>query len=190
MKQVIQMAVVLTLICTVCGAALSGIRRITAERIVYQRLINVQGPNVEDVLKGSENDLIAERKSVEIDGEEILLFVGKRNDRPWAVAYETSASGFGGELTIMVGYDLEKDKLTGLKIGTNSETAGVGSRVTQDQFTKQFKGLDIALKFSGGPCPVGVDAVSGATVSSTAVSEALKKSVALYPKIKKAVLQS
>jgi electron transport complex protein RnfG len=188
MKQIIQMAVVLTLICTVCGIALSGIESATKERRIYQELVNVQGPNVRIVLDGAENDLITDRQTIDIDGEDILLFVGKKNDRAWAVAYETSAAGFGGELTIMVGYDLEKDKLTGLKIGTNSETAGVGSRVTEDQFTKQFKGLDIALKFTEGPSPDGVDAVSGATVSSTAVSEALKKSVALYPKIKEAVL--
>ncbi len=190
MKQVIQMVAVLTLICTVCGAALSGIESATKKRRIYQELVNVQGPNVKIVLNGSENDLITDRQTIDIDGQSVLLFVGKKNDKPWAVAYETSAAGFGGELTIMVGYDLEKDKLTGLKIGTNSETAGVGSRVTENQFTKQFKGLDIDLKFTGGPCPVGVDAVSGATVSSTAVSEALKKSVALYPKIKKAVLSS
>lgn len=182
------MAVVLTLICTVCGVALSGIERMTAERIIQQTLLFVQGPNVEVVLEGAENDLIADRKNIEIDGEELLLFVGMKNDKPWAIAYETTATGFGGDVTIMVGYDLEQDKLTGLKIGKNSETAGVGSRVTEDPFTRQFKGLDIDLKFTSGPCPDGVDAVSGATVSSTAVSEALKKSVALYPKIKGTIL--
>ncbi len=179
---------VLTLICAVCGAALSGIQRMTAERIVQQTLLFVQGPNVKVVLEGAENDLIADRKNMQIDGEELLLFVGKKNDKPWAVAYETTASGFGGDLTIMVGYDLEQDKLTGLKVGKNSETAGVGSRVTEDPFTRQFKGLDIDLEFTGGPCPTGVDAVSGATVSSTAVCKALKQSVALYPKVKEADL--
>jgi electron transport complex protein RnfG len=188
MKQVIQMAVVLTLICTVCGVALSGIESMTAERIVQQTLLYVQGPNVEVVLEGAENDLIADRKPIEIDGEELILFVGKKGDAPWAVAYETSASGFGGDVTIMVGYDLEQDKLTGLKVGTNSETAGIGSRVTEVQFTGQFKGLDIDLEFTGGPCPSGADAVSGATVSSTAVCEALKKSVAIYPRVKEADL--
>jgi electron transport complex protein RnfG len=184
MKQVIQMVVVLTLICTVCGVALSGIENMTAERIIQQTLLFVQGPNVEVVLDGSDNDLIADRKPITIDEEELMLFVGKKSDKPWAVAYETTSSGFGGDLTIMVGYDLEKEKLTGLKVGTNSETAGIGSRVTEDQFTKQFKGLDIDLKFAGGPCPEGVDAVSGATVSSTAVCEALKQSVEIYHRVK------
>lgn len=184
MKQVIQMAVVLTLICTVCGVALSGIENMTAERIIQQTLLFVQGPNVKVVLEGAENDLIADRKNIEIDGEELLLFVGKKSNNPWAIAYETTASGFGGDVTIMVGYDLEQDKLTGLKVGKNSETAGIGSRVTEVQFTKQFKGLDIALEFTGGPCPSGIDAVSGATVSSTAVCEALKRSVEIYPRVK------
>jgi electron transport complex protein RnfG len=184
MKQVIQMVVVLTLICTVCGVALSGIENMTAERIIQQTLLFVQGPNVEDVLDGSDNDLIADRKPITVDGEELILFVGKQGDRPWAVAYETTASGFGGDVTIMVGYDLEQDKLTGLKVGKNSETAGIGSRVTEVQFTKQFKGFDIALEFAGGPCPLGIDAVSGATVSSTAVCEALKQSVEIYPRVK------
>lgn len=184
MKQIIQMAVVLTLICTVCGIALSGIESMTAERIVQQTLLNVQGPNVKVVLEGAENDLIADRRNIEIDGEELLLFVGKKSDNPWAIAYETTASGFGGDVTIMVGYDLRQDKLTGLKVGKNSETAGIGSRVTEDSFTKQFKGLNIDLEFTDGPCPSGVDAVSGATVSSTAVCEALKQSAEIYPRVK------
>ena len=64
MKEVTQMIVVLTLICTVCGFALSGIRNLTAERIEYQVLTNVQGPKVKLVLEGSDNDLITDRKKV------------------------------------------------------------------------------------------------------------------------------
>ena len=184
MKQVIQMALVLTMICTVCGVALSGIESATKERRIYQELVNVQGPNVKIVLEGSENDLITDSNTIEVDGEEFLLFVGKKSDKPWAIAYETTATGFAGDVTIMVGYDLETNKMTGLKIGSNRETPGIGSRVTEDQFTKQFKGLDIDLEFTDAPCPNEVDAVSGATVSSTAVCEALKQSIELYPKIK------
>ena len=182
------MALVLTMICTVCGAALSGLRSVTKERIKEQTLTFVQGPNVKVVLEGAENNLIADSKTIEIDGEELLLFVGKKNDKAWAIAYETTASGFAGDVTIMVGYDLGQNKLTGLKVGVNQETAGYGSRVTEDQFTKQFKGLGINLEFTDAPCPSEVDAVSGATVSSTAVCSALKQSVELYPRVKEADL--
>ena len=78
MKEIIQMIVVLSVISTVCGLALSGVRNMTAERIENQVLMNVQGPKVKLVLEGADNDLIADRKKIKINEEEILLFIGKK----------------------------------------------------------------------------------------------------------------
>jgi electron transport complex protein RnfG len=89
----------------------------------------------------------------------------------------------------MVGYDLEADRLTGLQIISHSETPGIGSRVTEDTFTKQFKGMSIGLNFSTKDDGGGVDAVSGATYSSRGVCEALRESVKLYPDMKKRVVE-
>ncbi len=69
MKEIVQMIVFLSVICTVCGVALSGLRNYTAERIENQVLINVQGPKVKKVLAGAENDLIADRKNITVDGK-------------------------------------------------------------------------------------------------------------------------
>lgn len=185
MKEAMQMIIVLSLICAICGMALSGFRDMTAERIEYQVLTNVQGPKVKLVLEGSDNNLVTDRKKITIDGEEILLFVGKKGDKPWAIAYETVGNGFGGELKVMVGYRLDKDKLTGIQVISHKETPGVGSKVTEDQFTKGFKGVDINLKFLPKNDGGNIDAVSGASYSSRGVCEAIQKSVALYPRIKK-----
>lgn len=185
MKEIMQMIVVLSVICTVCGLALSGIRNMTAARIENQVLMNVQGPKVKRVLNGAENDLIADRKKITIDGEDILLFIGKKKGKDWAIAYETTGKGFGGDLTIMVGYDLALDKLTGIQVISQKETPGVGSRVTEDQFTGRFKGLDIKTKFEPKSEGGAIDAISGATYSSKGVLQAVRKSIALYPEIKK-----
>ena len=67
MKEIAQMIIVLSLISTLCGVALSGLRNMTAERIENQVLMNVQGPKVKRVLEGSENDLIADRKKITIN---------------------------------------------------------------------------------------------------------------------------
>ena len=154
MKEIAQMIVVLSVICTVCGLALSSIRDMTAARIENQVLLNVEGPKVKLVLKGAQNDLLADRKKVEVNGKDLLVFIGKQNDKPWAIAYETLGEGFGGELKVMVGYDIHTDKLTGIQIISNKETPGIGSRVTQSQFTDRFQGLaigtDFALKGDGG----------------------------------------
>jgi len=187
MKEIIQMIVVLSVISTVCGLALSGVRNMTAERIENQVLMNVQGPKVKIVLDGADNDLIADRKKIKINEEEILLFIGKKHDKPWAIAYESIGGGFGGDLKVMVGYDLQKNKLTGVQIIDHKETPGVGSRVTEDQFTKQFKGLDININFATQKDGGKIDGITGATYSSRGVSEAIKKSIELLPEIKKVI---
>ena len=175
---------VLALICTVCGAALSGFRDATAERIEYQVLTNVQGPRVAKVLEGSDNDLIGDRKKIVVDGQEILLFVGRKAGGPWAIAYETVGEGFGGELTVMAGYDLARDRLTGIRIISHKETPGIGAEVTEDQFTGRFEGLGLDVEFRIESEGGDIDALSGATYSSHGVCEAIRKSVLLYPRIK------
>jgi electron transport complex protein RnfG len=151
-------------------------------------LTYVQGPKVKIVLEGSDNDLVTDRRKILVNGEELLLFVGKKNDKPWSIAYETVGKGFGGDLKVMVGYDLDQDKLAGIQIISHKETPGIGARVTEDQFTQTFKGVDIGLNFALKSSGGDIDAISGASYSSRGVAEAIRKSIALYPDIKKKVL--
>ncbi len=188
MKEIVQMIVVLSVICTICGVALSGFRNMTEDRIENQVLMNVQGPKVKLVLEGAENDLIADRKKLSVNDEQLLLFIGKKQGKDWAIAYETVGQGFGGDLKVMVGYDIEQNNLTGVQIISHKETPGIGSRVTENQFTKRFKGLHIDIEITPNQCPDEIDAISGATYSSKGVCEALRKSIALYPEIRKQAL--
>ncbi len=185
MREIIRMIVVLTVISTVCGLVLSGYRRLTAERIEQQVLMNVQGPRVEVVLQGADNDLIADRKKIQINGKDLLVFIGKKKGGPYAVAYETVGKGFGGDIKVMVGYDLDLNTLTGVQIISHKETPGVGSRVEGRQFTRRFRGLHVNTDVPPNQCPEEIDAISGATYSSLGVCEALRKSLALLPKVKK-----
>ena len=64
--------------------------------------------------------------------------------------------------------------IKGVSILSQTETPGLGSMITESLFTDQFKELsasDIALKTDGGK----IDAVTGATISSRAVVNAVKE---------------
>ena len=65
-------------------------------------------------------------------------------------------------------------------ITTMAETPGVGTRVKDAGFTSQFEGLGpdavVKVKKDGGE----IDAVSGATISSRAVTLAIEKARAFY----------
>ena len=147
-------------------------------------LENVQGPKVKLVLAGAENDLLADRRKITVAGRERLLFIGKKDGKPWAIAYESVGSGFGGELVIMVGFELATGDLTGIQVISHKETPGIGSKCAEDPFTHGFDGLHLDSDFRTHAEGGDVDAVTGATYSSRGVCEAVRKSVAIFGQVK------
>lgn len=184
MKEIVKMLIVLTLISGVCGFLLAGVRSATKDRIEEQVLLNVKGPAVKKVLADATNDLIKDRKEATIGTETGVVFVGKKGDELWAIAYEVSAKGFGGDIGVMVGFDVKSDLLTGIAITTHKETPGVGSRVSEDLFTGSFQGKTVTEKFSIKADGGIIDAVTGATISSRGVCEAVRHAIEAYKSVK------
>jgi len=86
---------------------------------------------------------------------------------------KSSQQGYGGQIKIMVGVDNE-DKVVGIKILEQYETPGLGDGITTKKFTRQFNQKTVSefgLKKDGG----SIDAVTGATVSSKACVDAVRK---------------
>ena len=84
-----------------------------------------------------------------------------------------TVSGYGGEIELTLGADLE-GKITGLNVGGDnfSETAGLGAKSKDPEFTDQFMGKATPLtliKAGGTSAEDTIDAISGATITSTAV---------------------
>jgi len=189
MKEYIKMIVVLTVIAAGCGFLLTAVKVGTEERIEEQILFHVKGPAVKQVLASATNDLIKDRQEITIDGEKYIVFIGQKDGEPYAFAFEQGGEGFGGEIGVMVGFALEKDNLTGIGITTHKETPGLGSKVAEVSFTKNFMDKEVLhlfkIKQDGGV----IDAVTGATYSSRGVCEAVEKGKKLSPKIKEEILK-
>ena len=176
MLAIIRMIVVLSSICGLSGFALSYLKISTAPRIEEQVLTYVQGPAILKVFADIDNSPIAERKTFTLDGAKVTVFPGKKDGKLVAVALEHFGKGFGGDVGVMVGYDVNRDTLTGIGITTMKETPGLGTRVADPAFTGQFTGkpADARLKSQGGD----IDAVSGATLTSNAVFTAMDSCLA------------
>ncbi len=87
-----------------------------------------------------------------------------------------SPNGYGGAIPITLG--ISDGKVTGIAFGTLSETPGLGSKVTGSAFTSQFAGLEATA--AGAET---IDTISGATVSSGAVKNAVAEALAAYEKV-------
>lgn len=185
MREMIQMVVVLTLLSSVSGGLLAAIKNNTEERIAYQQLKFVKGPAIRSILEGSSNDPITDRFTLK-DGEvQRSFFVGVFDGQPNAVAFETSGKGYGGDVGLMVGVDIVDDTLLGVGVTTHAETPGVGARAKTDPaFAAQFKGMPFEGEFKVMSDGGQVDALSGATITSRAVSSALTDAVDIYERMK------
>ncbi len=185
MREMIKMVVVLTLLCTFSGGLLAAIRGGTKERIEYQQLKFVKGPAIKAILEGSSNDPIVDRFKIK-DGEiERSFFVGVFDGKASAVAFESFGKGFGGDIGLMVGVNIEDDNIIGAGVTTHNETPGVGSRAKTDPgFAAQFKGLSIKDTFKVKTDDGQIDAVSGATITSRGVTVAATEAGKIYKKLK------
>jgi len=187
-REIIKMIVVLTLVAGVCGGGLSLVKLATAERIAYQQIKFIKEPALKRVLTGYDNDPVTDRKDIvtskDKKGKDVVttFFFAKKAGKVIDVAFEASATGFHGDIGVMMAVNPEIDKLDGIAITSQSETPGVGTRVADDpSFCAQFKDKPLTANFSlGGE----VQGLSGATVSSTGVSNAVKAGVETYKKYK------
>jgi Na+-translocating ferredoxin:NAD+ oxidoreductase subunit G len=189
MREIISMIVVLSFITGVAGFALSSLKLSTASLIEAQVLTYVQAPALKSVFPATSNDPIAERQSFELDGQLIMVFPIKQDGRLTSVALEAFGSGYGGDIGVMVGINLENDLLEGIGVTTMSETPGLGTRIAEERFTRKFRGQNpstVNLSSQGGR----VDAVSGATVSSMGTILAVQRASAIYDKLKPEILQT
>jgi len=168
------MIVVLSLICASSGALLVNLKQSTKDKIDQQVLTYVQGPALLSVLADRDNDPIADR--VKID--DVTIFPAIQHGRLVSVALETSAPGYSGDVSVMVGFDIGQDNLIGIGITTQTETPGLGTRITLPAFTGQFKGHGLsAMNLTSKDGDIA--AISGATYSSTGTVEAVRKAISL-----------
>ncbi len=92
----------------------------------------------------------------------------------------TDKAGYGGEIQISVGFDLE-GKVTGIEFLTINETAGLGMNALNESFRSQYMGKvvdEFTVTKSGASADNEIDALSGATVTSNAVTGAVNCALA------------
>lgn len=182
MREMLSMIVVLSAICAASGFSLAYLKQSTASIIEQQVLTFVQGPAIERVYPAATNKPVDERKSFDLDGRQIMVFPYKEGDKLLGVALENKAGGFGGDVGVMVGFNLANDTLLGIGVTTMAETPGLGTKIAEPKFSNQFGGatLNVELSGKGG----NIDAVSGATVSSAAAVAAVRNAVEDYQALK------
>ena len=169
MSELTRMVVVLSLIAGVCSAALTSANYLLDPYVNKQTDFFVRGPALERLFGKPAEEVLGNKVIVQDENGDVPVFFLKDGETVSRLAVEAiGKGGFGGDLTIMVGVDLVNKKLTGMEAVNHSETPGLGARIEEPGFRRQWKGLPIdqpvAITADGGV----IDAISGASTTSRA----------------------
>ena len=179
-----KIAICLLLITAISTALVAIVNEITKEPIAEQRIMKV------NMAMGEV--LPAERyEPFEIEAlglEDIVLEVNVAYDKDnncLGYCVKTAPAGYGGTIEMITGIDTE-GVVTGVKIVSMSETAGLGTKTQEEPWLKQYvgKGDDVAVTTSVEPMENEVSAVSGATVSSKAVTKGVAAAIKAANQVK------
>lgn len=162
-KDTIKLGIILLLICGISTGLLAYVNMVTkpviAENDIKAQLVAKQ-------------EVIPEAATFEEIDENISA--GKdKNGNIIGYAVSVKPFGYGGEISMIVGV---KSDLTvsGVKILSLSETPGLGAKAQDDNFLSQFNGKNKDMKLKDD-----IAAISGATVTSTAVTDGVKEAISL-----------
>ena len=162
-KKILSYTFRLTILCVAAAFGLAAVYGKT------KPIIEAQSKKIEDLAR--REVLPAADRFEEVSEDYSVAF--DKDDNPAGKIVKASQQGYGGQIKIMAGIDNE-DRVVGIKILEHSETPGLGDGVAKENFTRQFNrkaASELILKKDG----VGIDAITGATISSRACVEAVKK---------------
>ncbi len=175
MKKVLKLTFILFLICAITAGILGVVNEVTKDRIYMQK--NAKTIEAYSVVLASDR-----YEEVSFDRETFpTVDVVSKADNGAGYVVQSTFSGAQGSITMVVGVDNEY-KCTGISIIEHSETSGLGANAASSaevgvKFREQFigQGEDIALSKAGG----SIEALTGATITSNAVTEATATSIAV-----------
>lgn len=114
------------------------------------------------------------------------VYKGK-DDSGNTVGYCVKATpiGYGGEISMIVGISSDC-KVTGVDIVSMSETPGLGAKADDESFYNQYigKSATVGVKKSGTPAANEISAISGATLTSKAVTEGINAALEIVRELR------
>ena len=178
-KDIIIPVVSLLLICLVSSALLGGVNMITKDRIaeLAEQTINEAKSELIVAAGYEDKDLDGTAYSVALDENGTVI----------GYIFTTSANGYGGAVKLMTGVDTN-GFVTGISILEINETPGLGMKARNESFLSQFKGAagSLTVVKDSTAAPNTVQAITSATITTKAVTNAVNKALQMFENVKEA----
>ncbi|MBO7417658.1 MAG: RnfABCDGE type electron transport complex subunit G [Bacteroidaceae bacterium] len=176
------MVLVLTGITIICVGLLAVMNEVTKEPIAAANAKTLSDA-VNAVVPGFDNNPIAEQKTQVVDGVEYTIYPAMKGSEFIGAAVESTVMGFGGDLTILVGFDKDGN-INDYSLLNHAETPGLGAKADVwfksgnkgDITGKSPKNGALSVSKDGGQ----IDAITASTITSRAFLKAVNAAYAAY----------
>ena len=188
MNKIIKNTIILTLITVIAGLGLGLVYEVTkdpiaaaqeeAKKEAWQAVF--PDASLDDFVAAEVCQAVAEQVVADLGVQATVDEVCTVGDLGYVVT-TTDKEGYGGDIQITVGITTD-GTVSGVSILSISETAGLGMKATQPEFYEQYQGKQTesfyVSKDGGNGEPI--DALSGATITSRAVTGAVNAALGYY----------
>lgn len=207
MNKIIKDALILMAITLVAGVCLGFVYDITKDPIAKQEVTAKEEaykavfPDME--VMGAVYDELSEEESLkkvqeeagsileanQFTGarvEEAYLALGSQEEVLGVVMNVTTTEGYGGDINFSIGIGSD-GTVNGIEILSISETAGLGMKAADEAFKEQYADKNVEsyeVTKTGATEENQIDAISGATITSNAVTDGVNAGLCYFSSLK------
>ncbi|MBE7021163.1 MAG: RnfABCDGE type electron transport complex subunit G [Ruminococcaceae bacterium] len=162
-KESLKLGLILLLICGISTGLLAYVNDLTAP-VIYENELAANKAAMLQVMPSAE-------QFREVSQSLSKAFDKDGNLKGYTV--KVSPSGYGGEISMMIGVNTDYT-VSGVQILSLSETPGLGAKAQDEAFLTQFTGKNDSMELKKD-----INAISGATITSTAVISGVKEAIGI-----------
>lgn len=169
MNHPLKLGVILFLITAICVGILGAVNQVT-KPIIEANQIKSEEAAMKKLITNAETFV----DIADIQDENVKkVCVAKSGDEVVGYVLRMEPNGYGGAVKMLIGIDTEGN-VKGISILEHSETPGFGANATKDEFKNQFTDRKAPLSVvKSNPGENEIQAITGATITSTAVTNAV-----------------
>lgn len=181
-KDIIKPVCVLLAICVIIPLALSLTNKVTADKIAELEEKNSR----ETMANLIEADEFTEEEFKD-GGESFTYYIAVKDGETVGFIFKTAEKGYGGDVSVMTAVTPDGTVKSVAILDVSNETPGLGQNAAKENFYSQYanKKSGISLLKNGADTAKNeVNAVTGATITSTAVNKAVNTALEQFESVK------
>lgn len=194
MREIIRLSIILFVLSAVSALLLGATNYITRDIIAEQIRIQNEQARMEVLDTADSFESMDEKEwsaivdTLGLENPDVLqeVYVGKKGDEIVGYTFKSLPKGYGGAITVLTGVTTD-GLVSGMRVVSHTETPGLGAKSTEQSFMDQYKGLtadeEIKVIKSGTAQGNEVEAITGSTITTTAVTTGVNASLKLFSEL-------